>query len=146
MSRLDRQARFVASYLIDLDGQAAAIRVGYSKRSAKQIASALLAKPEIAAAVAAGNAVIIGKAELTAERVLGELEMIGFMTVGEHEDGRAGLLSVKRAALVDLGKHLNLFKTSVPGDSADNPLHATIRMPDPIAVNAIVEHFMRPKR
>ena len=48
-----KQARFVAEYLNDLNATQAAIRAGYSKRSACSQAFDLLRKPEIAAAVQA---------------------------------------------------------------------------------------------
>ncbi len=37
-----KKQRFVEEYLVDLNGTAAAIRAGYSVRSAKQIAHVLL--------------------------------------------------------------------------------------------------------
>ena len=42
-----KQKRFCDEYLIDTDGAKAAIRAGYSERSAKQIASELLTKPDL---------------------------------------------------------------------------------------------------
>ena len=47
-----KQARFVEEYLIDLNATAAAIRAGYSKKTAKQQASRLLTNVDVAAAVA----------------------------------------------------------------------------------------------
>ena len=44
-----KQKRFCDEYLIDTDGAKAAIRAGYSERSAKQIASELLTKPDLRA-------------------------------------------------------------------------------------------------
>jgi len=49
-----RQRRFVTEYLVDLNGTQAAIRAGYSAKTAKDIASQNLAKLNIKAAVAAG--------------------------------------------------------------------------------------------
>lgn len=48
MSKLnDRQAAFVREYLVDFNGTQAAIRAGYSKRTAGVQAHDLLKKPEI---------------------------------------------------------------------------------------------------
>lgn len=47
-----RQARFVDEYLIDLNATQAAIRSGYSQKTAEQIASRLLRNVKIAAKVA----------------------------------------------------------------------------------------------
>lgn len=46
-----KAARFVAEYLIDLNATQAAIRAGYSKKSAASIGEENLRKPEIAAAI-----------------------------------------------------------------------------------------------
>ena len=49
MSKLtDKQERFVQEYLIDLNATQAAIRAGYSKKTAQVIGSENLAKPLIA--------------------------------------------------------------------------------------------------
>lgn len=47
----ERQKRFVAEYIIDLNGTQAAIRTGYSERSAYSQAERLLRNDEIAAAI-----------------------------------------------------------------------------------------------
>ena len=47
----DKQIRFVNEYLIDLNGAQAAIRSGFSRRSARQIATRLLSKADIMALV-----------------------------------------------------------------------------------------------
>ena len=51
-----KQARFVEEYLKDLNATQAAIRAGYSKRSAEVTASKLLRNPKVAAAVAEAKA------------------------------------------------------------------------------------------
>jgi phage terminase small subunit len=47
-----KQQRFIDEYLVDLNATAAAIRAGYSSKTARQIASETLAKPYIQEAVA----------------------------------------------------------------------------------------------
>jgi phage terminase small subunit len=47
-----KQQRFVEEYLVDLNGTQAAMRSGYSARTADRIAHELLRKPAVAAAVA----------------------------------------------------------------------------------------------
>jgi phage terminase small subunit len=106
-----KQQRFIGEYLIDLNATQAAIRAGYSAKTAGQIGDENLKKPEIAEAVAARQAVISQKLEVTQERVVAELAKIGFSDVRRlFDDGR---LWDKRAALVDLGKHLGMFKERV---------------------------------
>lgn len=47
----ERQQRFVAEYLVDLNATQAAIRAGYSPKTASQIGERLLRKPQLAKAV-----------------------------------------------------------------------------------------------
>jgi len=74
-----RQQRFVDEYLIDLDGRHAAIRAGYTPRSAAHYAYRLLRMPEIADAVAAAMAERSRRTGITPERVLEELARIAFV-------------------------------------------------------------------
>lgn len=69
-----KQTRFVAEYLIDSNATQAAIRAGYSKRTAYSIGAENLKKPEIAAAIAAGSSQIAGRLDITAEKVLRDIE------------------------------------------------------------------------
>lgn len=72
-----KQARFVAEYLIDSNATQAAIRAGYSKKTAAVIGAENLRKPNIAAAVKAGRAKITDKLEITAERLIRDVLEIG---------------------------------------------------------------------
>jgi phage terminase small subunit len=65
-----KQALFVKEYLIDLNGTQAAIRAGYSKKTAYSIAEELLRKPEIKEAVALAMAKREERTEINADWVL----------------------------------------------------------------------------
>ena len=65
-----KQTRFVAEYLVDLNGTQAAIRVGYSAKTAKVQASRLLTNAAVAEAIGAGKAKQLERADLSATRVL----------------------------------------------------------------------------
>ena len=69
-----KQARFVQEYLIDRNGAAAAVRAGYSKRTARQQAYDLLTRPDIADAVARGEAKLAKDAKVTRAAVLEGLQ------------------------------------------------------------------------
>jgi phage terminase small subunit len=86
MALTPKQARFVAEYLLDANATQAAIRAGYSKATAKQIGSRLLTNVDIRAAVDAKQAKINGKLEITAEKVLRDLEeaRIAALTDGQY--------------------------------------------------------------
>ena len=65
-----KQARFVDEYLKDLNGTQAAIRAGYSVRTANRIATENLSKPVIAEAVSRRRRVISEKLQVTQERIV----------------------------------------------------------------------------
>ena len=73
-----KQQRFVAEYIIDLNGTQAAIRAGYSVESAGAIAHENLTKPEIASAINAAMKQRAGRAELKADDVIGRLRDVAF--------------------------------------------------------------------
>lgn len=73
-----KQEMFVREYLVDLNGTQAAIRAGYSPKTAGQIAERLLRKGEIQVAVRQETDKRQVRTEITADRVLSELAAIGF--------------------------------------------------------------------
>ncbi len=68
-----KQILFAKEYLKDLNATQAAIRAGYSKKTAKQIATENLSKPAIAAAIQAGCKKRMDKVEVDADWVLQRL-------------------------------------------------------------------------
>lgn len=78
MALTAKQERFVAEYLIDLNATQAAIRSGYSARTADQQGSRLLANVKVAAAIAEAQAKRSDRTQITQDRVLKELAKIGF--------------------------------------------------------------------
>lgn len=162
----DKQARFVDEYMIDLNATQAAIRAGYSEKTAEQIGYQLLQKEPVAAEIAARRQKLSEKAGVTVERIVAELAKIGFADIRKairwnghlvkeednpeggdvlviketrnnlvalvdsedlDEDTAAAISQIsqnaqggvtlkmhdKRAALVDLGKHLGMFVDKV---------------------------------
>lgn len=65
-----KEKRFVDEYLVDLNATQAAIRAGYSPRSAMQHSAVMLSKPHIAAAVAEAQAKRAERTEITQDMVL----------------------------------------------------------------------------
>jgi len=115
-----QQQRFVDEYLIDAHATNAAIRAGYSKRTARIQASALLAKPHIKAAIAAKQAVRSEEAGDRAVRAAKRLEDIALMDLGDGtmRGVPTNLLSVVRAATVDLLKLDGMFTEKVEHSGA----------------------------
>ncbi len=68
-----RQERFILEYLVDLNATQAAIRAGYSPRTARAIACENLAKPDIQEAIALAKQARAEATTIDAEWVLREL-------------------------------------------------------------------------
>ena len=103
-----RQQRFVDEYLVDLNATQAAVRAGYSKRTAEQQGPRLLGNVGVAAAIAARMKVRSERLDIQADNVLQAIAKIAFA----DEQGSAAddiKVSDRLAALKLLGEHLGLF-------------------------------------
>jgi len=85
-----RQARFVEEYLVDLNATQAAIRAGYSPRTAEAQGSRLLSHVKVQRAVTARMAERSERTEVAADRALLEIARVAFSDLRRlfHEDGR----------------------------------------------------------
>ena len=148
---------FVNEYIIDLNATQAAIRAGYSKKTAQQVSSRMLLNVVIKEAVQHAMDARTVRTQVTADRVLSELAKLGYsniedyVTIGddglptvdfsdltreqfaaitevtvetrrEHNSDKEDAATIekvrfkladKRAALVDIGRHLKLFTDKV---------------------------------
>ena len=77
-----RQRAFVQEYLVDLNATQAALRAGYSERTANVQGPRLLVKVHVAAAIEKAAAARARRTEVTADRVVEELARIAFATIG----------------------------------------------------------------
>lgn len=97
-----KQETFVQEYLTDLNATQAAIRAGYSPRTAKHTGCRILQKPDVARIIAEARRKREIRTGITQDRILERLAEIAF---GEgHKDSDA------LRALEFCGKHLGMFK------------------------------------
>lgn len=96
-----KQALFVREYLIDLNATQAAIRAGYSKKTANEQGARLLAKASVKAAVAEASEKRADKLDLNAERVLKAIAEVAFGDVRKMFD--------ENGALDMLARHHSLY-------------------------------------
>lgn len=82
----DKQQRFVDEYLIDLNATQAAIRAGYSAKTADVIGCENLTKPNIQQAIAEHMAVRSRRTGVNAERVVLELAKVAFVNISDLVD------------------------------------------------------------
>lgn len=107
-----RQQRFVQEYLIDPNATQAAVKAGYSPKTAAVQAHDLLRKPNVMAELNAMQAEVAGKLNLTIEAVLA-----GVMgTTLEAREAQEFAACLKGYEL--LGKHLKMWtdKQELTGD------------------------------
>lgn len=90
-----RQERFVEEYLIDFNATQAAIRAGYSAKTAAQIGERLLKNVQVARKVDQRREHQAKSADLSAERVLKEAMRLAFFDIRKlvHPDGTPKKLS-----------------------------------------------------
>ena len=151
MSLNPKQGRFVAEYLLDLNATQAAIRAGYSPRTAYSQGQRLLKDAEILAAVAVAQAKRSEEVGVDADRVIREAACLAFYDPGEIAsvpmNGPADIaklperlrraiigwswdkfgnfvlkLAPKTPSLELIGRHLGMFKDRLDLTSGDKPL------------------------
>ena len=124
-----RQARFVDEYLIDLNATQAAIRAGYSAKSAVSKASQLLTIVNIQAAIQLATEERSRRTEVDADWVIENLRLVVEQAMAAapilDKNGEAtGLYTfngqVANRALELLGKHLGMFPDRAPLVNVDN--------------------------
>jgi len=91
-----RQEMFCREYIKDLNGTQAAIRAGYSPRTADRMAYELLKKPEIQAFVLQSKAERVEEVKVDANYVLKRLIEIDEMDVADILDDGGDFLPIKK--------------------------------------------------
>ncbi len=92
---MPKQQRFVEEYLVDLNATQAAIRAGYSAKTAGQIGDENLKKPEIKEAIQARRKELSEKVEITQERVLKEYARLAFLDPRKLFDNTGAPLPIR---------------------------------------------------
>lgn len=150
-----KQQRFCDEYLIDLNAAQAAIRAGYSPRTAEQAASRLLTIVKVSDEIAREMAERSKRTGINQDRVVKELAKLAFVNIADvvdlenatvrisaTDEDLACIQSVKikpsefgtereiklydkKASLELLGRHLGMFKDKLEVE-ADMDLNITV--------------------
>ena len=104
-----RQSRFVEEYLIDLNATQAAIRAGYSAKTANTNGPMLMVNAGIQSAIQKAQAARSERTQITVDKVLDDIELIKLNAMQQEDDGKminhAGALKACELQ----GKHLKMF-------------------------------------
>lgn len=121
----EKQAAFVREYLVDFNATQAAIRAGYSSKTAGQIGHELLKKPEVQAALKEGQNRLAEATETEAEWVRRRLkeEATDYSATASH--------SARVRALELLGKINGIFEADnkQKGEAAASMLQVAFKKP-----------------
>ena len=102
-----KQQRFVDEYLIDLNATQAAIRAGYSLKTAEQQGFQLLKKTSVSEAIEQSQQERQKRTLVTQDDVIR-----GLLTEAEWQ-GEGSSHSARVSAWAHLGKHLGMFKDKI---------------------------------
>lgn len=108
-----KHANFIREYLIDLNATQAAIRAGYSKKTARSQGQRLLTNADIQTKIQKAQEKRAEKVEWTAEEILRSLKKIGLNDKEKTSD------QIKAMELG--GKHIGMFKEVHELDIPDIP-------------------------
>ncbi len=106
-----KQSRFVEEYLIDLNATQAAIRAGYSEKTAQEQSSRLLSNVMIANAVSEAMAARSCRTEITADYVLASLREVAERCL-QRAPVMQGRGEDRQQATDDEGRHVWTFDSS----------------------------------
>ncbi len=124
MMRLtSKQKRFVEEYLIDSNGTQAAIRAGYSKKTANEQSTRLLSKVHIQQAVTEAAEKVSEEAGLTVQRIIDGM-------LAETKQLEDGTSATRITAWSWLGKFMRIWQDDRQADRNLNQINIQISSQD----------------
>ena len=138
-----KQQRFVEEYLIDLNATQAAIRAGYSPRTANEQGAQNLAKLSISEAIAEAQAKREERTQITQDYVLTNIQKViercmqvqqvdNCLTQTEDGELAQAFMFKEQGALKGLellGKHLGMFKDKIEHTGKDGgPIDLSLKV------------------
>ena len=106
-----KQKQFCQEYMVDLNGSRAAVRAGYSSKSANRAASNLLSKIDIQTEIQTLREAQEKRTQVNADWVLNQLRELALTACD----------SVKVSALDKIAKHLGMYDSPAPVHSESQP-------------------------
>lgn len=139
-----KQERFVAEYLKDLNATQAAIRAGFSAKTAKQAGCRLLTNVDVASAIQVGKTQQLETAGLSAARVLEEYRRLAFADIREFFQGD-GTLKPMSEWTAEQGAQVAsmevIIKNAEAGDGQTDRVHKFRVWDKTKALTDLAKHF-----
>ena len=141
-----RQARFIKEYLVDLNATQAAVRAGYSQKTASIIGQENLRKPNIATAIKDAQQQRSARTDVTADAVVRELAYIAFGDISGLFDAQGRLREAHdlapgvraRIAAIDVVRE----RTRAVGDTTVEESSVKVRVWDKVrALELLAKHL-----
>ena len=124
-----KQAAFVAEYLVDLNATQAAIRAGYSAKTAKEQGARLLTNVHIAESIQAAQQARAERTEITQDRVLQEYAKLAFLDPRRFYDADGNLIDIPNlpADVAAAISGVDIAVEKAGSDESGNPVFAQVR-------------------
>jgi len=140
----DKRRRFATEYLVDLNATQAALRAGYSPKSAYSQGHRLLKNAEVAKWITEGKGKQLAVADLSAVRVLEELRRLGFSDVKRLFDESGNLRPVHTLPDEDSAAISSVEvvkKNLAAGDGKTDTVHKLKVWDKPRSLEVLAKHF-----
>ena len=135
-----KQSAFVAAYLVDLNATQAAIRAGYSVRTAQQTGSENLLKPVIQVAIQEAMAFRSERTKVTADQVVSELALIAFADMATYADWGPDGVKLKQSS--ELSKSAAAAVAEVSERRTESTCAVRFKLHDKLgALNSLAKHL-----
>lgn len=126
-----KQQRFADEYIVDLNGKQAAIRAGYSEKTAEAQASRLLSNAKVQCYIQKRKQDRVERTEITQDMVLYELASIAFSNAADY----AKVVEKEATIQTDEGEEIQLY------DKDGNPV--MYRTVEPVLTSELTEKQKR---
>lgn len=125
-----KQERFVDEYLTDLNATQAAVRAGYSKKTAGRQAMELLNKTHIAAEISVRKKRIADDTGITRNRIIQEMARLAFFSIKGLVNSEGNPKPIHELS-DDVAAAINGVEITVTGGNEDQDAHVKkYRIPD----------------
>ena len=144
-----RLNRFVSEYLVDFNGKRAAQAAGYSKNSAAFYASKLLKNDKVQQILRDRLEKQINKIDLTSEKVLSELSLLGFsnmldyITTNQYGDAYIDLSRITREQAAAISEITVDEYTDGRGDEARNVKRTKLKLTDKVRSLELLGRYLK---